>query len=287
MPQRWIDRVPPRTEEAMQMQVMCLGLSRTGTMSMWTALQILGYKPYHFKEIGKPENLKDRHLVCWREAFYAKLYGSGEPYATPEFEKLLQRYDAITDAPAVNFSDELIEAFPKAKIILSRREPEQWLKSMLRSYHAVIESPTFRIAAVLDPPLNLLSELLELVLRDWIGGDWRSHQKLCEGFETHNAHIRAIVPADNLLEWEPKDGWQPLCDFLGKAVPAEPFPYSNKGDDVAKGLLLAARLRIAKWIVKRAVWPVMAAGAGGVSLLLLKNPRLFQTAVRWVSALRW
>lgn len=54
---------------------------------------MLGYRTYHFKEIHKPENLRDKHLLCWREAFYAKLYGSGKPYSHEDFYKLLQRYD--------------------------------------------------------------------------------------------------------------------------------------------------------------------------------------------------
>jgi Sulfotransferase domain len=38
------------------------------------------------------------------------------------------------------------------------------------------------------------------------------------------------VPEDNLLEYRPQDGWEPLCKFLGKPVPAEPYPFINKGD---------------------------------------------------------
>lgn len=62
-------------------------------LAIWTALKMLGYRTYHFKEIHKPENLRDKHLLCWREAFYAKLYGSGKPYSHEDFYKLLQRYD--------------------------------------------------------------------------------------------------------------------------------------------------------------------------------------------------
>lgn len=54
---------------------------------------MLGYRTYHFKEIHKLENLRDKHLLCWREAFYAKLYGNGKPYSHEDFYKLLQRYD--------------------------------------------------------------------------------------------------------------------------------------------------------------------------------------------------
>lgn len=39
--------------------------------------------------------------------------------------------------------------------------------------------------------------------------------------------IRGMVPPDRLLEWTYEDGWEPLCKFLGKEVPSEPFPHAN------------------------------------------------------------
>lgn len=39
--------------------------------------------------------------------------------------------------------------------------------------------------------------------------------------------IRGLVPPDRLLEWSVEDGWEPLCKFLGKDVPDEPFPHLN------------------------------------------------------------
>ncbi|KAK4494804.1 hypothetical protein PRZ48_014160 [Zasmidium cellare] len=205
--------------------------------------------------MSAPANIKDRHLLCWREAFMAKLCDSGKPYGKAELDKLLQRYDAITDAPCVNFSDELLAAYPNAKVILSKRDPERWLESIQRSYHAVIESRVFRIAAAIDPALTLLDEVFRLVLIDWTGGDWRNRQKLLKAYHRHNEHIRQVVPKGRLLEWEPRDGWQPLCEFLGKDVPDEPFPYANKGDDVAKGVIKAARYRIVRWVLGKMVVP--------------------------------
>jgi hypothetical protein len=60
---------------------------------MWMALKILGYNTYHFKELGTPQNIKDRHMLCWREALTTKLFGSGKRYETADFEKLLRRYN--------------------------------------------------------------------------------------------------------------------------------------------------------------------------------------------------
>lgn len=43
----------------------------------------------------------------------------------------------------------------------------------------------------------------------------------------HCDMIRGMVPPDRLLEWSIEDGWEPLCKFLGKEIPNEPFPHAN------------------------------------------------------------
>ena len=50
-------------------------------------------------------------------------------------------------------------------------------------------------------------------------------------FEQHNADVRAAVPRDRLVEWQPGDGWEPICDALGLPVPDEPYPHVNTTDD--------------------------------------------------------
>ena len=39
------------------------------------------------------------------------------------------------------------------------------------------------------------------------------------------------MPADRLLVWNIKEGWEPLCDFLDKPIPAEPIPTNNTTGD--------------------------------------------------------
>jgi hypothetical protein len=39
------------------------------------------------------------------------------------------------------------------------------------------------------------------------------------------------LPAERLLVYEVAQGWQPLCDFLGLAVPAGAFPRVNSKDE--------------------------------------------------------
>ncbi len=50
-------------------------------------------------------------------------------------------------------------------------------------------------------------------------------------YERHNAEVRASVGPDRLVDWQAAEGWGPLCQALGVAVPAEPFPHLNTRED--------------------------------------------------------
>ena len=41
----------------------------------------------------------------------------------------------MTDAPCANFTDELTAAYPKAKVILTTRDPDSWVRSMNSCYY--------------------------------------------------------------------------------------------------------------------------------------------------------
>lgn len=105
------------------MRVLCLGMPRTGTMSIFTALQMLGYNPYHMV-------VAMGHLDLWREALRAKYLGQGKPWEREEFDKLLGKYDSVADVPAICFVEELVAAYPEAQVVLNDRDLSGWLQSM-------------------------------------------------------------------------------------------------------------------------------------------------------------
>ena len=51
-------------------------------------------------------------------------------------------------------------------------------------------------------------------------------------YKTHNEYVKSAVRKEDLLVWNVKDGWEPLCTFLGKEVPNHPVPHDNKGGDM-------------------------------------------------------
>lgn len=153
------------------------------------------------------------------------------------------------------FVDELIAAYPEAKVILTSRDVDSWLRSMNNTFYAVLGWPSMNFLAVLDPvthpkllrvyihPLIIFSQaligpywrLLHIVMNTWTNGDWSDREKLRQGYFDHYAHVRKVVPAERLLDFQAKDGWVPLCKFLDKPVPTDvPYPHVNEGNGVVK-----------------------------------------------------
>lgn len=50
-----------------------------------------------------------------------------------------------------------------------------------------------------------------------------------QAYDEYYRNIRAMVPVERRLEYTIGDGWQPLCEFLGKDIPSQPFPRLNDG----------------------------------------------------------
>ena len=86
----------PRPREK-PMQVMVLGLSRSGTMSTYVALKQLGYTPYHCMEVGL--NHANRAWEDWDKAVQAKYEGNGHVFKGDDFERMLWKYDVSIATP--------------------------------------------------------------------------------------------------------------------------------------------------------------------------------------------
>lgn len=41
-----------------------------------------------------------------------------------------------------------------------------------------------------------------------------------------------------MLVFNVKEGWDPLCNFLGKEVPVEPFPNVNESKDLKRATIM-------------------------------------------------
>jgi len=197
--------------------VIGAGFGRTGTLSTKTALERLGFdRCYHMMEVFAHVE----HAPVWSAA------ARGEAV---DFDALFDGYRATVDWPACAFWQELMAAYPEAKVLLSVRPAEVWFASFRDTIFEVMTRPQPEDVE-LPPGFAALGEMASLVVRDRSFGPdlaTMSDAEIIAAYERHNAAVRAAVPADRLLEFDVVQGWEPLCAFLGVDVPDEPFPNVN------------------------------------------------------------
>ena len=103
----------------------------------------------------------------------------------------------------------------------------------------------------IDPSMSAYTELMMRML-NMAGLFGPTPQRFDEdalvaGMERHNAEVRAHVPAGQLLEWSPADGWEPLCEFLERPVPAAPLPRVNDSAAFNARLITGAMDTLNDW----------------------------------------
>ncbi|KAK0513940.1 hypothetical protein JMJ35_003662 [Cladonia borealis] len=207
------------------MEVLALGMSRTGTYSMYTALQILGLKSMHMAELRFTP--PGTHAL-WLKGLEAKYHGKGKKYGKAELDKLLGEYSAITDIPCIMFTEELLAAYPDAKVLITTRDEETWLWSISTLFNTLLRWRWDFISSYDTIKVKPYIEILTLIWNHLTGGNWDDKTKLRQSFHDHYALVRTSVPKDKLLVFDPKQGWEPLCKHLGKPVPQEPYPHLNE-----------------------------------------------------------
>ncbi|MCK2218452.1 sulfotransferase family protein [Actinomadura sp. ATCC 31491] len=187
------------------MEVIGVGMGRTGTLSLKHALERLGFAPcYHMVEIQREPERGSAWLDATR----------GEPV---DWERVFHGYRATVDFPGRSFWRELTAHYPQAKVVLTVRDPRQWYDSAMATIYNPANAP--------EP--GPIDQVWRLRFRHDFGCEPRDADRVIAGFRAHTAAVQGAVPAGRLLTYEVGQGWEPLCAFLGVPVPAEPFPHLN------------------------------------------------------------
>ncbi len=196
----------------MSIRIIGAGLGRTGTTSLKGAFEQLGFGPaYHmFEVIERPE-----HSLAWYRT------SRGGPV---EWE-LFNGFQSILDWPAVAYWRTLVDHYPEAKVVLSVRDPESWYRSVNETIYRRITMPL--PADVPESQRRHREMTTKTVLQDTFGGRFEDKAHAIAVFERHNQAVRDAVDPARLLVFDVKQGWEPLCRFLGTPVPNEPFPRLN------------------------------------------------------------
>lgn len=183
----------------MQPKVFCIGFHKTGTTSLETALRILGYR------VTGPNGVRDPN-IAQNALFMAK--------------NLVPRFDAFQDNPWPLLFKELDHNYPGSKYILTLRDADKWLNSLL-AYSGNLSTP----------------------MREWIygcGSPKGNENIYLNRFNQHNQEVLNYFssrPNDLLtMNIEQGDGWEKLCPFLNKPLPNKAFPHKNKAGDRLRAL---------------------------------------------------
>jgi len=205
------------------LRVIGAGFGRTGTLSMQAALEQLGFAPcYHYVEvIERRPGRNDGHLRAWVD------FAKGR--RAMDWRRLFASYQAVVDFPMSAFYAELLEVFPDARVVLTVRDPERWFES----FDALVQNlRRLRWGRFFAPKLRASATIFEHLVKQRVFGGRLDRAACIEAFERHRREVVRRVPADRLLVYEVKDGWGPLCAFLGVPEPAAAFPHLNEGDDL-------------------------------------------------------
>lgn len=185
-------------------KIFGIGFHKTGTTSLHRALRILGLRAIHGDpRFGPPFGDEGRTLLQHIER---------ADYRLPT----IARYDAFTDNPYFSIWRELDREYPGSKFILTIRDERDWLNSCIKYYQNRRVRP----------------------MRRWMFGEWAdpsagetAQEAWLAAYRLHNEQIRqhfAHRPADLLvLRIAEGEGWEKLCPFLEKPVPAQAFPAAN------------------------------------------------------------
>lgn len=200
--------------------VIGAGFGRTGTASLKVALEHLGLGPCHhmFEVVARPEL-----LPRWERAV------AGEDI---DWDEVFEGYRSTVDWPGCTYWQELMDAYPHAKVILTVRNPDRWYDSAYNTIYqfSVEPEPEEPDAA---PSLRRMRPMVEkLIWEGTFGGRFEDRAHAIRVFAEHNTEVQRRVPSDRLLVFQVDQGWPPLCDYLGVDVPAEPFPHINQGQSI-------------------------------------------------------
>ena len=194
----------------MALKIVGAGVGRTGTYSLKLALEQLGLGPcHHMDEVIKNPPV---NVPLWTAAAHGK----------PDWDTLYRGYNSAVDWPTAAFWRELATVYPQANFILTARGAESWYQSYSETIHKLMST-----ADQAPPHKKPFIEMAAAVIAKTGFTGKLDREALIKAYTGHVQAVKTSIPADRLLVFDVKEGWEPLCEFLGLPVPATPFPRSN------------------------------------------------------------
>jgi len=212
-----------------------LAMPKSGTKTMGAALASLGMKVYDV-------------MQATDHAKQFNLFGKGE-IEFPELAKVWEdnEYDVIIE-PAGIYWTWMAEHWPNTKFIHVVRDEESWKKSFLEFFKIVFEdksslehvlyrnphiSPTHKEAqAFLDAYARNIVNLRTPWCNETLDEIVPWPRFITRMYRQFHADVQVNAPKDRtLFNYNVKDGWPKLREFLGVENSGDEFPHLNKGGD--------------------------------------------------------
>lgn len=193
----------------MALEIIGAGFGRTGTYSLKTALEQLGFGPcHHMSEvIDNPDQIK-----LWSDVAAGRT----------DFESIFAGFRSAVDFPLSAYWQDVLAATPGAKVILSDRDPEDWYASFSQTILPLILDKS----AWPDNRRAWFEMIDDVIVGKALGGR-TDRDGVLAAYRANAESARALMAEGRALVFRSGDGWEPLCDFLGVEVPDEPYPKTN------------------------------------------------------------
>lgn len=230
------------------MKVIGAGLPRTATTTQMVALEQLGFGPVNHM----------RHLLGDLESNLAQWEAAAD--GEPDWDRVFDGFQSMVDWPGARYWRDLIDYYPDAKVLLSVRSGEGWVRSMRETVWGVFHGDSVLrhvsdAQAVVDPHWRRFTTLMQRMTWDdqtgALPGDTSNDESFIQIMERWNDEVKSTVPAERLLVWNPAEGWEPLCDFLEVGVPDEPLPHLNDAASFREGIIGGGLGVLNEWWDKR------------------------------------
>ncbi|CAH8666946.1 unnamed protein product [Schistosoma rodhaini] len=211
------------------LQVIGAGLMRSGTTSLKFALEYLYKKQcYHMRELVL--NIREPHIKLWLWA----IEQDREKKEIPRefWSHIYNGFVAAVDYPTAGFYEHLSKIYPHAKIILTIRDPDDWVKSCRAT---TLSETLYRKPSLGDRIMNRLVGLQSLyklhyrMFQQTLGRCFykATDEQLKNVYTDWNEEVIKSIPSDRLLVFDSSQGWKPLCEFLGFPIPPSDIPYPH------------------------------------------------------------
>jgi len=197
-------------------EIIGSGFGRTGTNSLKLALERLGFGPCHhmFEVRDHPEQLPAWEAVARGERV--------------NWDQVFQGYRAQADWPGARVWRELASHWPEAKVILTVRDPDEWFDSV----QATIAPFLAARGQHPDQHANAIAVMGQALIAEQVFNDRLSDRaQATRVFREHIEAVRDEIAPERLLVFDVREGWEPLCDFLGVPVPDMPYPKTNSSKE--------------------------------------------------------